>query len=79
MTRNEGDLLDRKSRFEELLVPSCLKIVKVKVFDFKSAALASEGRTHRTSVVWENSGAAIAGKRTLLLDDRDGIVASYIK
>jgi hypothetical protein len=28
MTRNEGDLLDRKSRFEESLVPSCLNIVK---------------------------------------------------
>ena len=79
MASNEGDLLDRKSGFEEAACAFVPEVMKVKVFDFECAALASEGRTHRSSVVGENSGGAIAGKRALLFDDSDGIVARHVK
>ena len=79
MAGNEGDLLDGKPSFEEAACALVPEVMKVKVVDVESAALASESRTHRSSVVGENSGAAVAGKSALLLDDGDGIVASCVK
>jgi hypothetical protein len=79
MASNEGDLLDRKSGFEKSACALVPEVMKVKVFDIESAALASESRTHRSSVVGENSGAAIVGKISLLFYDRGGIVARHVK
>jgi hypothetical protein len=55
VARNEGHLLDGKTGFEESACALVPKIMKVKVIDVESAALASESCTHRSSVVGENS------------------------
>ena len=52
---NEGHLLDGKTGFEESACALVPEIMKVKVGDVESAALASESGTHRSSVVGKNS------------------------
>ena len=79
VARNEGDLLDRKSGFEEAACALVPEVMKVEVVDVESAALASESRSNRSSVVGEYSGTGLAGKRPLLFDDRDGVVAAYVE
>ena len=70
MTGDEGDLLDGKAGFEEAACALVPEVMKVKVVDLELAALASESRSDGPSIVWENAGAAIAGTRALLFDER---------
>jgi len=51
---NKGDLLDGETGFEKAARALVPEIVKVKVVDVERAALASESRTHRSSVVGKN-------------------------
>jgi hypothetical protein len=51
----EGDLFTRKSGFEEAACALVPEVIEVKFDDVESAALASESRTHRSSVVGKNS------------------------
>ena len=46
VARNEGDLLDGKAGFEEAACPLVPEVMKVKVVDVESAALAPESCTH---------------------------------
>ena len=80
MTCDERDLLDGKTRFEEAACTLVAEIMKVKVFDHKFAALTPERCSHGFAIERKDAAAAaFARARSLLLDDRAGVVASDVE
>jgi len=75
MAGDERDLLNRKARFEEAARAFVPEVVKVKVFDFESAALTPKRCSNRLSVVGKYPARSSADKTSLLLDYGAGVVA----
>jgi hypothetical protein len=76
---DEGDLLDGKAGFEEAACALVPEVMKVKVFDLELATLAPERRSHGSSIERKDAIAAFAYARSLLLDDRAGVVARDVE
>jgi hypothetical protein len=77
---DERDLLDGKARFEEATCTFVSEVMKVKVFDHKFTALTPERGSHGFSIERKDAAAAaFAHARSLLLDDRAGVVASDVE
>jgi len=76
---DERDLLDGKAGFEEAACALVPEVMKVKVFDLELAALAPERRSHGFSIERKDAAAAFAYARSLLLDDRAGVVARDVE
>ena len=55
VTSDERDLLNRISRFEEAACTFVTEVVKMQVFDFELATLASECCAYRLPIIRENS------------------------
>jgi hypothetical protein len=79
VTCDERDLLDGKARFEEAACTLVPEVMKVKVFDHEFAALTPERCSHGFSVERKDAATAFADARSLLLDDRAGVVASDVE
>lgn len=78
MASDERDLLDGKAGFEEAACALVPEIMKVKVFDVELAALAPERRSDGPSIVGEDAATVLADTRSLLFDERTGVVACDI-
>jgi hypothetical protein len=75
---DERDLLDGKAGFEEAACALVPEVMKVKVFDLELVALAPERCSHGFSIERKDA-AAFACARSLLLDDRAGVVARDVE
>ena len=75
---DERDLLNRISSFEEAACTFVSEVVKMQVFDFELATLASECCAYRPPTVRENSTSLVVSTEALLFDDGAGIVAGDI-